>query len=260
MKIIKKSNSKNTKMNSEWTESAEKNHFWMQWRFYFLVKILQKIKININKKLKIMDLGCGNGILSNQIEERFNVNVDRVDSSIDMLKKNEKVRGKLICYNIGQKISKFKNKYDLIFLFDVIEHVKNDKKFFYDIIYHLKPGGILIINVPSLQIFYSKYDKAVGHLRRYCKKDFDKLIDNKIAQIISVDYWGVFLIPMLFLRKIFLFFFHTNQNNKIVKQGWKASKLLNYFMKKIMKIEINFFNKQIVGTSLMIFIKKNELF
>jgi hypothetical protein len=65
---------------------------------------------------------------------------------------------------------------------------------------------------------------------------------------------------MLFLRKIFLFFFHANQNNKIVKHGWKTSKLLNYFMKKIMKIEINFFNKQIVGTSLMIFIKKNELF
>lgn len=260
MKIIKNSNSKNTKMNLVWTESAEKNHFWMQWRFYFFVKILKKIKIKINKKLKIMDLGCGNGILSDQIEEHFNVNIDRVDSSIEMLKQNTKVRGKLICYNIGKKITKLKNKYDLIFLFDVIEHVKNEKKFFYDIIYHLKPGGILIINVPSLQIFYSKYDRAVGHLRRYYKKDFLKLTNNKTAQIISLNYWGFCLIPMLILRKILLFFFHTNQNNKIIKQGWKTNNLLNFFMKKIMKIEINFFNNQIIGTSLMVFIKKNELF
>ena len=256
IKITKSSNSKNTKMNSLWTASAEKKHFWMQWRFYFLLKSLKKNKIKINKKLKIMDLGCGNGVLSDQIEEYFNVNIDRIDSSIDMLKQNKKVRGKLICYNISEKIDKLKNKYDMIFLFDVIEHVKNEKKFFYDALYHLRPNGIFIINVPSLQIFYSKYDRAVGHLRRYCKNDFFKLMNNKIVEIISIDYWGFFLIPILFLRKVLLFFFHENQNNKIVKHGWKTNKLLNFVMQRIMKIEINFFNNQIIGTSLMVFIKK----
>ena len=73
MKILKKSKSKNTKMDNMWLDSAGINHFWIKWRFEFLLKQLKKNNISINKKLKIMDLGCGNGILSNQLESKLNI-------------------------------------------------------------------------------------------------------------------------------------------------------------------------------------------
>ena len=133
-------------------------------------------KVIIDKKKKIMDLGCGNGILSNQLEDKFSVKIDRVDSNLNTLKLNKKVKGRLICYDISKKNEKYKNYYDYIFLFDVIEHVKYDSKFIENTLFHLKNKGLLIINVPSLQILYSKYDTAVGHLRRYDKRLFRKVI------------------------------------------------------------------------------------
>lgn len=172
MRILKLSSTKSTKMSENWTKHSSTENFWMRWRFKFLLSILKKEKIIINNKKKIMDLGCGNGVLSNQIENYKNVRIDRIDSDINSLKDNQKVEGNLICYNIAKKNKKIKNYYNIVFLFDVIEHVKNDKKFISDALFHIKKNGYLIVNVPSLQFFFSRYDIAVGHLRRYDKKNY----------------------------------------------------------------------------------------
>ena len=185
-----------------------------------------------------MDLGCGNGILSNQLEDKFSVKIDRVDSNLNTLKLNKKVKGRLICYDISKKNEKYKNYYDYIFLFDVIEHVKYDSKFIENTLFHLKNKGLLIINVPSLQILYSKYDTAVGHLRRYDKRLFRKVIKKIIINNISMNYWGFTLLPVLFLRKIILIFYNNKNYDNIVKSGWKTNNFINMFMKFLMNIEI----------------------
>ena len=256
MKILKKSKSLRTKMNQNWLNNAEANHFWILWRFKILLVLIEANNIILNKKKKIMDLGCGNGILSNQIESKFNIKIDRVDSNLDTLKLNRKVKGRLICYDISKKNNKYKNYYDYIFLFDVIEHVKNDKKFIENALFHLKNKGSLIINVPSIQMLYSRYDTAVGHLRRYDKKLFYKTIKKIMVNNISMNYWGFMLLPVLFLRKIILVFYNKKNYNNIVKSGWKTNILINIFMKSLMNVEIKIFRKQVLGSSLMVILTK----
>ena len=256
MKILKKSKSLRTKMNQNWLNNAETNHFWILWRFKILLRLIKTNNIILNKKNKIMDLGCGNGILSNQIESQFNIKIDRVDSNFETLKLNRNVKGRLICYDISKRNKKYKNYYDYIFLFDVIEHVKNDKKFIENALFHLKNDGSLIINVPSIQILYSRYDIAVGHLRRYDKKLFYKTIKKTMINKISMNYWGFMLLPILFLRKIVLVFYNKKNYNNIVKSGWKTNSIINIFMKSLMNIEIKIFKKQILGSSLMVILTK----
>lgn len=256
MKILKKSKPLSTKMNQNWLDNAEENHFWILWRFKILLRLMDSNRIILNKKKKIMDLGCGNGILSNQLEDKFNIKIDRVDSNLETLKLNKKVKGRLICYDISTKNEKYRNYYDYIFLFDVIEHVKQDSKFIENALFHLKNKGLLIINVPSLQILYSKYDVAVGHLRRYDKKIFNKVIKKIMINHVSMNYWGFTLLPVLFFRKIFLIFYNKKDHDNIINSGWKTNKVINIFMKFLMSIEIKIFKKQILGSSLIVMLTK----
>jgi 2-polyprenyl-3-methyl-5-hydroxy-6-metoxy-1,4-benzoquinol methylase len=256
MKIIKKSKSLPTKMEQRWLDSAGINHFWMIWRFKFLIKELKNNNINFKKKIRIMDLGCGNGILSNQLEKKFRIKIDRMDSNEETLELNKNVKGKLICYNIKDRKKKFKNYYDIIFLFDVIEHVRNDLDFLKDALFHLKSNGIIIINVPSIQRLFSKYDVAVGHLRRYVKYDFEILIKKLNIILISINYWGLLLLPILILRKFMLIFYKQRNYKKIVNSGWKTNKVIDSVLKILMNIEIKFLENSMSGTSLMVFLKK----
>ena len=111
MKILKKSKSLNTRMHNKWLEFADSNHFWMIWRFKVLMKNLNDNKIDLNKGLKVMDLGCGNGILSDQLEKKFNTKIDRVDTNQISLKLNKNPKGRLIRYNINERDRKLKNLY-----------------------------------------------------------------------------------------------------------------------------------------------------
>ena len=55
MKILKNSKSLNTKMEQRWLDSAGINHFWMIWRFKFIIFKLKRERISIKKKWKILD-------------------------------------------------------------------------------------------------------------------------------------------------------------------------------------------------------------
>ena len=113
-----------------------------------------------------MDVGSGMSNFAEKIERNSNFTVDQFDIDKKLFEKKVITKGKFYLYDVNSKEIKFKNKYDIIFLMDVLEHIEDDKTFFNNLEFYLKHDGKIIINVPSLQIFYSKYDIAVGHYRR----------------------------------------------------------------------------------------------
>ena len=128
--------------------------------------------------------------------------------------------------------------------------------FLSNVLFHLKKNGHLIVNVPSINMLYSKYDKAVGHIRRYNKFDFIKIKKELKFKIVKLEYWGLLLLPFLVLRKLIMMIDFKNDHNKIIKNGWEANQLLNVIMKFVMKLELFIFDKQVLGSSLMIVIRK----
>ena len=59
------------------------------------------------------------------------------------------------------------NKFDSLFMLNVLEHIEEDEYAIKNCKYLLKPGGILLVLVPSYSFLYSKMDKLLGHYRRY---------------------------------------------------------------------------------------------
>lgn len=63
-------------------------------------------------------------------------------------------------------------QFDLVCVFDVIEHIGDDRSGFRDMSRVLKKGGRLVISVPIYAALWTDFDTLVGHARRYEPKEF----------------------------------------------------------------------------------------
>ena len=62
------SNISDVSMENEWYDIAVESHFWFEWRLRAMLKQVNQLKIPINKKLRVLEVGCGMGTLRRSIE------------------------------------------------------------------------------------------------------------------------------------------------------------------------------------------------
>tara|TARA_B110000879_G_scaffold178854_1_gene234396 strand:- start:383 stop:1066 length:684 start_codon:yes stop_codon:yes gene_type:complete len=186
-----------------------------------------------------LEVGAGQGGLTN-LYKKFTKDITLIEPDKKLFqllrkkfrKKNIKIK--------NQTIDKIKFKYQTIIYFDVLEHIKSDLKEVKIASKKLKKNGNLIFNVPAHQLFYNEFDKAVGHFKRYNKKDFkdiEKKTDLKIEKLIYYDSIGLLF---LILNKVFKLK-ETNLKNKIY--FWN---MLIPLSKIIDKLTFNKFGKSLL--------------
>src|SRR3974390_1312460 len=113
-------------MADHWFEIASVDHFWVRRRFSVL-ELLPGGMIPAAKQLA--EIGCGHGLLQRQIEDRYGKNVTGFDLNDYALKKNVSRTSKVCCYDICQQEPSLHERFDVIFLFDVLEHLEEEKRF-----------------------------------------------------------------------------------------------------------------------------------
>ena len=194
----------------------------------------------------VAEVGPGNGVIAKKYKVKAK-KVDLYETSNYLFKNLNKKFKNNRKITILNKTLKSKKRYDTIIYLDVIEHIKNDKAEIMNALSHLKKNGILIINVPAFSFLYSKFDKDVGHFRRYNKKDF-KVIFKDIKNIsYQMNYYDSVGFILSVLNKYF-----SGKKSKFMKNKilfWNSMILIS---KLIDKLIFNLF-----GKSLLLLIKKN---
>lgn len=244
-------------MADEWFDIADVKHFWIRRRFEVFQNLAKRCELNL-KAINVAEIGCGNGLIQYQIQRSYKIQVDGFDLNEVALQKSIALNNSLFLYDIHQRNPDYQQRYDLIILFDVIEHIEDQEYFLESVLYHLKPSGILAVNVPALQFLYSKYDLVVGHVRRYNRRDLKVLGNIHQLKSIVISYWGLPLIPLLVLRKwISRLLRDTSNESKTVSSGfYPPSQLVNTCLYWLSKLE--FTPQKLIGTSLMAFYKKPQ--
>ena len=129
---------------------------FIQERLLNRYKPLKNIQ-NIFLKKKLLDLGCGGGILSESLAKK-GAKVTALDTSRSLIKLAQKraLEKKLtINYQVGEisSLKNKKNKFDIIISLEVIEHVADYKIFLEDIFSCLSKNGIIIISTINRNFF-----------------------------------------------------------------------------------------------------------
>ncbi len=86
-------------------------------------------------------------------------------------------------------------------LFDVLEHVSDDKVFLEQIFEILPPGGRLYLTVPAVPSLWSREDELAGHFRRYTPASLKACIQSSGFQEVFTSYFFLNLIPAVFLLR-----------------------------------------------------------
>lgn len=188
-------------MADEWFEFANADHFWMQWRHRVLLRAIKCAGTPLRRALEI---GCGNGVARDMLEHDLGIAVDGCDLNRTALKMAKPGKGKLFIYNILDQEPSLLGSYDAVFLLDVLEHIDDDLAFLRAALRHLRPGGLMVVNVPASMLFFSDYDRAAGHLRRYTATSLTTLLTRSGAEGATIQRWGFSMVPLLLARKVML--------------------------------------------------------
>jgi len=152
-----------------------------------------------NKKLKILDAGCGSGAALLYLS-KFG-EVIGVDVSDEALKFAQK-RGKVKKGNISSL--PFKDaSFDVIACLDVLYHawVKDDKQALLEIKRVLKPGGIFLLREPAYDWFRSSEDVVDFTKHRFTKKELEGELSG-LFKVLKITYANFFLFPLAFVKRI----------------------------------------------------------
>lgn len=198
---------------------------------------------------EILEIGCGTGgniKMLNEYGITYAMEMDEFAASYANKKYSNVKKGHL------PNDIPFNKKFDLICMFDVLEHIEEDKLSIQNLKNYLKEDGILLITVPAYQWLYGSHDKFLHHKRRYTLSQL-KLLLNEF-NIVEKSYFNTILFPLVILSRL-IDKVTSHKNNSL---GYSIpNKVINTIFYNIFKSEKNLIQKISLpfGSSILIAVK-----
>lgn len=240
---------------AEWYEANSEDHFWFQWRARIAAALFARVGLPTERPLRVFDVGCGTGITARQLARTTSWVFDGADLNLEALKRCTSGLDRVLYYDVLEKREEFRQQYDVVILFDVIEHIEQTQPFLEAVFFHLKPGGIALVNVPALKALFSVYDTVAGHYRRYDRRMLAAEFAPLAATVVDQVYWGFSMVPLLLLRKLVLRG-ETDETDTIRTGFVPPSPFAHSLLKAAMTAETALVSRPLFGSSLMGAIRK----
>ena len=182
--------------------AAYKSHWWYRGRRNVLERIINSL--DLPRECEILDIGCGIGTNIEMLAKFGAVWALEVDEyALDYAVKTN--RGAVIkkgCLPDG--LSAISDReFDLICLFDVLEHIEFDEAALRQIGALLKRESKLLITVPAYQWMFSQHDYNVKHFRRYNRKNLSEKLTNSGYKVLYSGYMNMLSFPLMAMSRFF---------------------------------------------------------
>lgn len=180
----------------------ERNHWWFRARRVILRSQMRK-HVGWQLGMEVLEVGVGPG------ENLYSLYPD--DVSLQGLEPEEhnatfaNSRGEAPVYQgVLEKLPEplAAKRYDVITLFDVLEHIEDDDAALDRLHTLLKPGGKLVLSVPAYMFLWGRQDVVNHHFRRYTGKELSGKLRAHGFKLVRRTYFNSLLFPPIALVRL----------------------------------------------------------
>ncbi len=217
----------------------ERDHYFYVATHQLVLSLIEKYAPTPKKQLKILDAGCGTGLLAQKMSKMGRV--EAIDFSPEAVKFSKRRKIKVQQASI-EKLPFPDDSFDVVVSIDVLTaaSIKNDQVALREFNRLLKPGGILIMRVSAYPWLKLIHDKHVHMRHRYERVElFNKLNKANFATE-KLSFIHSFLFPLIIVRHLWENFIKPKESKSAVG---KIHPLLNSFLTKLLLFEAKLFLK-----------------
>jgi SAM-dependent methyltransferase len=245
----------------------EDEHFWFSTRNKIIGKLVSQLQTGLAPGYRVLEVGCGTGnvlrVLERTCKNGSVVGMDLFAEGLVFARQRTKcglVQGDV-------QTPPFNVQFDLIGVFDVLEHLPNDMEILSNLSALLAPEGKLILTVPAHMSLWSYFDVASHHCRRYELRE----LRQKLAQSgYSIDYMTQYMaviFPLMWLgRRVAAIMARGTNGNEIDADSTASNELkivpvVNSLLKWVLSLETSLLGgrrRLPIGTSILAVVHKKQ--
>lgn len=152
----------------------------------FMARLVH-IKPLLPSNVGVLDVGCGDGFLS-EILIKNGCRVTGIDYSSEAIKKASRLPGEYLQVDFYDY--KPKKQFDWIICSEVLEHLDDDRQALKMMFSWLKPGGNLLLSVPTFMKLTLKLKMIGNHQRHYQPEELIMMAKETGFLLAKKKEWG----------------------------------------------------------------------
>jgi len=180
---------------------TEDRHFWFRSRNRLIKAVITDLVKPLPRGYQVLEVGCGTGFVLRMLEQ---VCHEGQVTGVDLFEEGFAfARSRVRCPLIKADIQNlpFDRPFELVGLFDVLEHIDDESAALRNLAARLAPGGSLVLTVPAHMSLWSHFDVYSQHYRRYSKKSLTKVLQGAGLKVRYMTQFMSALYPAMWLRR-----------------------------------------------------------
>ena len=181
---------------------VEQSHWWYTGRRKILTEFVADICRRVtDRRPRILDVGCGTGanlLMLSQFGDAEGVDIS--EDALAFCRERGLANVKL---GAAEKLPYDDGTFDLVTALDVVEHLDDDLGGLSEMRRVLRPGGRVLLFVPTFMFLWGVQDDVSNHRRRYRLPELRRVLEQAGFEVERTTYANItFFLPILLVRKL----------------------------------------------------------
>lgn len=179
----------------------EDRHFWFEARNRCIAAAATLIS-DLTSIKDVIEHGCGTGFVLRRLQRIFpEARVTGADLFAEGLAfARKRFAGNLVQVDVMNSL--YRECFDLVGFFDVLEHLDDDLAALRVLRSQLRPGGWLLLTVPAHMWLWTEHDLAAQHRRRYTRRQLTTVLSEAGFKLRYCTEFMLPLVPLMWVRRL----------------------------------------------------------